>query len=66
LRLDSVLEICKETEAILKFNFEGLIVDCGPCASQVLLGTFDSIFAEYGLNLELVHELDLPNILLCK
>jgi len=32
----------------------------------VLLGTLDSVFAKDGLNLELIHQLDLPDVLLSK
>lgn len=64
LRLDRVLEVGKESESILELDLERLVVDGGPCAGQVLLCAVDSVFAEDGLDLEFVHELYFPYVLL--
>ena len=55
LWLDGVFEVGKETDAILKFDLERLVVYGGPGSGHVLLSASYSILAKNGLNLELIH-----------
>jgi len=64
LRLDCVLEVGQEPKTVFELDLKRLVVYCWPGAYQVLLGTVYSIFAEDGLDLELVHQLDFPDVLL--
>ena len=64
--LDCVFEVGKETKSILQLNLERLIINCRPGTHEVLVGTVNSVLAEDGLNLELGHQFDLPDVLLGK
>ena len=59
-----VLEVGQESKPVFKLNFKRLVVNGRPGTHKVLLGAFDSVFAENGFDLELVHELYFPDILL--
>jgi len=61
--LNRIAEVGKESQAIFKLNLEGLIINGGPSSRDVLIRAVNSVFAEDGFSLELVHKLNLPGIL---
>lgn len=66
LWLDRVFKVGKKPDAILKFDLKRLVIDGRPGSSHVLLCACHSVFAKYGLYLELIHQFDLPDIFLGK
>ena len=62
LWLHCVFEVRQEAQAIVKFYFIRLVIYCAPCSWHLLALTFATILTEDGLSLELVHELDSPDI----
>jgi hypothetical protein len=62
--LQRVAEVGQEPQAVFELDLVRLIVYGRPGASDVLLLSLGAALAEAGLDLELVHELDLPEVLL--
>jgi hypothetical protein len=63
LWLDGVLEVGQEPHSVFQLDLEGLVVNGGPGAGDVLFGAVLAPFAELGFGLELVHELDSVSVL---
>jgi hypothetical protein len=60
--LNRIAEVGKESQAIFKLNLEGLIINGGPSSRDVLIRAVNSVFAEDGFGLELVHKLNFPGV----
>jgi hypothetical protein len=63
---DVILEISKESQTVFKFYCEGLVINWGPRSCQMLCCARNSIFAKDCFYLGFVHELNFPDIFLCK